>query len=45
VAASVFASGIMHRRLRPWCPWCRPWDEGGDPELSPEPDPDPAVKL
>ena len=22
----------QHHRLRPWCPYCRPWDEGGDEE-------------
>lgn len=27
-----------HHRLRPWCPWCRNWGEGGDiHEPSPEP--------
>jgi len=43
VAGSAFWSGIMHRRLRPWCPWCKPWDEGGDSEAVPDPEPDPAV--
>lgn len=28
-----------HHRLQPWCPYCRPWDDGGDPELVPDPDP------
>jgi hypothetical protein len=28
-----------HHRLAPWCPYCRGWDEGGDEELVPEPDP------
>jgi hypothetical protein len=29
----------VHHRLQPWCPWCRRWDEGGDEELVPDPDP------
>lgn len=43
VAGAASWSGIMHRRLRPWCPWCKPWGEGGDAEAVPDPDPDPAV--
>lgn len=35
----VIWSMWSHHRLRPWCPWCRRWDEGGDPELIPDPDP------
>ena len=27
----------QHHRLRPWCPYCRPWDEGGDEEPAPDP--------
>lgn len=27
----------LHHRLRPWCPYCRGWDDGGDPEPSPDP--------
>lgn len=29
----------IHHRLQPWCPYCRGWDEGGDEELVPDPDP------
>jgi hypothetical protein len=28
-----------HHRLQPWCPWCRGWGEGGEPEVVPDPDP------
>lgn len=29
-----------HHRLRPWCPFCRRWDDGQGPrELTPTPDP------
>lgn len=27
----------LHHRLRPWCPYCRDWDEDGDTEPSPDP--------
>lgn len=27
----------LHHRLRPWCPYCRNWDDDGDPEPSPDP--------
>ena len=27
----------QHHRLRPECPYCRPWDEGGAREPSPDP--------
>jgi hypothetical protein len=26
-----------HHKYRPWCPWCRRWDEGGEHEPSPDP--------
>lgn len=29
----------FHNWLRPWCPMCKPWDDGGAPEPSPTPDP------
>lgn len=29
----------VHHRLTPWCPYCRGWDDGGEPELIPDPDP------
>jgi len=47
VAGPAFWAGVVHRRLRPWCPFCPDWRDGGDeePDLEPEPDPDPAVKL
>jgi hypothetical protein len=32
---------FVHRRLKPWCPWCR--DPGGDPDQVPERDPDPSM--
>ncbi|TLH64287.1 hypothetical protein C1S80_12825 [Mycolicibacterium aubagnense] len=32
----VYARSI-HRKLRPWCPYCRDWREGGDYEPSPAP--------
>ena len=42
--ASVFFytwcwSQWVHHRLRPWCPYCRDWGDGGDPEVVPDPDP------
>jgi hypothetical protein len=27
----------VHHRLRPWCPYCRRWDDGGAREPSPDP--------
>jgi len=37
--ASVW-SGWTHHRLRPWCPFCRRWDDGQGPrERVPDPDP------
>ncbi|MGX1811466.1 hypothetical protein ACWIGI_37565 [Nocardia sp. NPDC055321] len=27
----------IHHRLRPWCPYCTPWDEGGQHEAIPDP--------
>lgn len=32
-------SGLYHQWLHPWCPYCRRWDEGGDPEVVPDPVP------
>lgn len=29
----------IHHRLSPWCPYCRGWDEGGEEERVPDPDP------
>lgn len=29
----------QHHRLGPWCPYCRGWDEGGEEEVVPDPDP------
>lgn len=34
---SVAYASWLHHRLQPWCPYCRGWDEGGDPEPSPDP--------
>jgi hypothetical protein len=33
--ASFFVSEYQHRKLYPWCPYCR-WDDGGDEEVSPD---------
>jgi hypothetical protein len=31
---------LQHRRLQPWCPWCRDWDDGDDEEVeTPTPTP------
>lgn len=30
-----------HRKLKPWCPWCK--DPGDDPDPVPERDPDPSM--
>jgi hypothetical protein len=30
-------AGWRHHQWRPWCPYCRGWDEDGDPEPSPDP--------
>lgn len=39
----VLAPGVVaawtHHRLRPWCPYCKPWDDGGQHESVPAPDP------
>ena len=34
---AVIYVGWIHHRLRPWCPYCRPWDDEGDEEHSPDP--------
>lgn len=34
--ASLYSTWL-HHRLRPWCPYCRDWDDDGDPEPSPDP--------
>ncbi len=36
---SMFWAFYCHHRLHPWCPYCRGWDEGGEEELIPDPDP------
>lgn len=38
LCSSTFSEWV-HRRLYPWCPFCH-WGDGGDPEASPEPDPE-----
>jgi hypothetical protein len=38
VLGSIYATWT-HHRLRPWCPYCKGWDDGGDEELVPDPDP------
>lgn len=35
----------LHHRVRPWCPYCRRWDNGGDSEWVPDPDPAESKKL
>lgn len=38
LVANIYIEAI-HDRLRPWCPYCKPWDDEGEEELTPEPDP------
>lgn len=35
----------LHHRLRPWCPYCRRWGDGGEAELIPDPDPSESRKV
>lgn len=35
----IVAGFWMHHRLRPWCPYCRGWDDEGPKERVPNPDP------
>lgn len=35
----MILSWRTHRLLRPWCPWCNRWDDGGSHEALPAPDP------
>jgi len=28
-----------HHHLQPWCPFCQGWEDGGEPERVPDPDP------
>ena len=37
--AAIAYLGNVHLPLQPWCPYCRRWDEGGDHERAPTPDP------
>jgi hypothetical protein len=32
-------SMVFHHRVSPWCPYCRKWDDGGNHEVAPTPDP------
>jgi hypothetical protein len=34
---ATFWAGWIHHRYRPWCPYCRRWDDGGDREPAPDP--------
>lgn len=34
----LFTALHMHRKLYPWCPYCK-WDGGGEKEVVPDPDP------
>lgn len=36
LVAIIYAEWV-HHRLRPWCPFCDPWDEEGDEEPAPDP--------
>jgi hypothetical protein len=36
---TVVYMGWMHGRYRPWCPYCKGWDDDGPKEVVPEPDP------
>lgn len=36
----IFAYYVRtHHRMRPWCPFCRDWEDGGATEQVPDPDP------
>lgn len=39
VLALWIYGSVLHHRLQPWCPYCRGWDEGGERERTPTPDP------
>jgi hypothetical protein len=43
VLGASYAATWQHRRLYPWCPFCR-WDDGGEHEVSPDV-PTPAVGI
>ena len=36
VTAVIYCEWV-HQRLRPWCRYCRPWDDEGDHEPAPDP--------
>lgn len=36
---AICYSTWRHHYLIPWCPRCREWGDGGDPEFVPDPDP------
>jgi len=36
IFALIYAEWV-HHRLRPWCPYCKPWDDFGDREPAPDP--------
>ena len=36
ITAVIYCEWV-HHRLRPWCPYCRPWDDDGDEEPAPDP--------
>lgn len=42
---SLIYSVWIHHRLRPWCPYCRGWDDDGPAELVPDPDPADSKKI
>lgn len=37
-----YRARAVHRRLQPWCPWCKDWDDSD--EDAPVPDPDPSME-
>lgn len=44
IPADLFFLGSLlafwrHHRYKPWCPYCKKWDDGGQPEHVPDPDP------
>jgi hypothetical protein len=42
---SLMYSMWLHHRLRPWCPYCRRWDDDGDAEWVPDPVPAEGKKI
>jgi hypothetical protein len=36
---------FVHSKLRPWCPYCKPWDDDGEEEIVPDPVPTNELEL